>query len=150
MPDNPSGQLPYQSGIGQLRWLVTLYRRDQAPGANSGITENLVPIGTLHADVQATYPGTFYGSMVVDTPVSHLIRTRWTDYVETTHVIMRTTTRPSDGTQRTELYRVRRVKELAGRKRFCEFECELEKVKTTTGDTDAEREAEFAENPVLN
>ena len=150
MPDNPSGTLPYSTGIGALRWLVTLYRRDQSPGPNSGISENLVPIAQVHADVQATYPGTFYNSAAIDTPVSHLIRVRWVDYVETTCVIMRTTTRPTDGTQRTELYRVRRVKELAGRKRFCELECELERSKTTEGDTDAEREAEFAENPVLN
>ena len=67
----------------------------------------------------------------VDTPVTHLIRLRWADYVETTNVIMRTTTRPTDGTLRTELYRVRRVKELAGRKRFIELECELEKALTT-------------------
>jgi hypothetical protein len=150
MPDNPSGQLPSLSGVGALRWLVTLYQRDQAPGANSGITESLVPIATVHADIQPTYPGTFYNSAAIDTPVSHLIRMRWVDYVETTVVVMRTTTRPNDGTQRTELYRVRRIKELAGRKRFCELECELERSKTTTGDTDDEREAEFAENPVLN
>ena len=150
MPDNPSGALPYTTGIGSLRWLVTLYRRDQAPGPNSAISENLVPIATVHADIQPTYPGTFYNSAAIDTPVSHLIRMRWVDYVETTNVVMRTTSRPTDATQRTELYRVRRVKELAGRKRFCELECELERSKTTVGDTDAEREAEFAENPVLN
>lgn len=150
MPDNPSGSLPYSTGIGSLRWLVTLYRRDQSPGPNSAISENLVPIAKVHADIQPTYPGTFYGSAVVDTPVSHLIRMRWVDYVETIYVVMRTTTRPSDGTKRTELYRVRRVKELAGRKRFVELECEFERTKTTVGDTDEEREAEFAENPVLN
>ena len=150
MPANPTGQLVNGTGIGGLRWLVTLYRRDQAPGANSGISESLVPIATVHAAIEPTYPGTFYNSAAIDTPVSHLIRVRWVDYVETTHVIMRTTSRPTDATQRTELYRVRRVKELAGRKRFCELECELERVKTTLGDSDDEREAEFAENPVLN
>ena len=62
--------------------------------------------------------------------------------------------RPTDGTNRTELYRVRRVKEIAGRKRFIELEVELERVKTTAGDTDAEREALFAEGatapPMVN
>lgn len=149
MPDNPSGQLPVDNGIGSLRWLVTLYRRNQAPDPSLGITEDLVRIADVHADIQPTYPGTFYNSAAIDTPVSHLIRTRWLDYVETTHVIMRTTTRPNDGTQRTELYRVRRVKEIAGRKRFAEFECELERAKTTADDSDAEREANFAENPPM-
>ncbi|HSS23995.1 MAG TPA: hypothetical protein VLL82_06245, partial [Mycobacterium sp.] len=77
-----------------------------------------------------------------------LIRTRWLDYIENTFVIMRSTMRPTDGTLRTELFRVRRVKEIAGRKRFCEFEVELERVKTTEGDSDEERELLFAENPV--
>lgn len=147
MPDNPSGSFPATSGIGQLRWLVTLYRRDQAPAANGGITENLVPIANVHADVQATYPGTFYASAQVDTPVTHLIRMRWQDYLENVFVIARSTLRPSDGTMRTELYRVRRIKEIGGRKRFVEIEAELERVATTDTDSDSERELVFAENP---
>lgn len=145
MPDNPSGQLTVSNGIGALRWLVMLYRRDQAPGPNGAISESLVLIATVHADIQPTYPSTYYNSAQIDIPVTHLIRTRWLDYVETTHVIMRTTTRPSDDTNRTELYRVRRIKEVGGRKRYCEFEVELERVHTTEGDTDAEREQLFAE-----
>jgi hypothetical protein len=145
MADNPSGQLGAASGIAALRWLVMLYRRDQAPGPNSAIAETLVLIATVHADIQPTYPSTFYNSAQIDTPVTHLIRTRWLDYVENVHVIIRTTTRPTDGTNRSELFRVRRVKEIGGRKRFCEFECELEKIATTEGDTDAERESVFAE-----
>jgi hypothetical protein len=143
--DNPSGSLGTSNGIGALRWQVTLYRRDQMPGPGNAISENLVALATVHADIQPTYPSTFYLGVQVDTPVTHLIRVRWFDYVETTNVIMRTTTRPSDTTNRTELYRVRRVKELAGRKRFVEIEVELERVKTTAGDTEAEREALFAE-----
>lgn len=145
MPDNPSGRLAASNGIASLRWRVTLYRRDQSPGPNGAISEDLVPIATVQADIQPTYPSTFYNSAAIDTPISHLIRTRWADYVENTHVIMRTTTRPSDGTQRTELFRVRRIKEVGGRKRFTEFETELERVHTTQGDTDAERESLFAE-----
>lgn len=145
MPDNPSGRLAASNGIASLRWRVTLYRRDQSPGPNGAISEDLVPIATVQADIQPTYPSTFYNSAAIDTPISHLIRTRWGDYVENVHVIMRTTTRPTDGTQRTELFRVRRTKEVAGRKRFTEFEAELERVHTTEGDTDAERESLFAE-----
>jgi hypothetical protein len=144
--DNPTGQIGTSNGIGALRWRVMLYRRDQAPGANSGIAENLVLIATVQADVQPTYPSTFYNSAAIDIPISHLIRTRWLDYVENTHVIMRTTLRPTDGTFRTEIFRVRRLKEVGGRKRFAEFEVELERSLTTQGDTDAERESLFAEN----
>lgn len=108
-----------------------------------------MPIATVRADIQPTYPTTYYNSAQVDIPITHLVRLRWCDYVENTHVIMRTTTRPSDETSRTELFRVRRVKEVGGRKRFVELECELERVGTTTGDTDAERESLFAENPAV-
>jgi head-tail adaptor len=145
LTDNPAGQLGTSNGIAALRWQVTLYRRDQAPAPNGAISENLVPIATVHADIQPTYPSTFYSSAQIDTPVTHLIRTRWLDYVENVYVIMRTTTRPTDGTFRTEIFRIRRVKEVGGRKRFTEFEAELERVHTTTGDTDAERESLFAE-----
>ena len=148
MPANPAGSLP-SGGIGALRWQTTLYRRDQAPGPNSAISETLVPLGVVHADIQATYPSTFYGSMQVDTPVTHLIRIRWFDYVPTIDVIMRSTERPTDNTIRTELFRVRRIKEIGGRKRFAELECELEHVETTLGDSDAEREQLFAEGAAL-
>jgi hypothetical protein len=50
---------------------------------------------------------------------------RWTDYVDLTHAIERVTSR-ADGTQRVETFRVRRMYELAGRKRFAVFECQLE------------------------
>lgn len=146
MPDNPSGQLVGAStGIASLRWLVTLYRRDQAPGPNSGVAETFVPIASVRADVQPTYPTTYYNSAQVDIPITHLIRVRWADYVENTHVIVRTTKRPNDATLRAELFRVRRVKEVGGRKRFTEFEVELERAKTTTGDDAATIQALFAE-----
>jgi hypothetical protein len=146
LPDNPAGSLPATSGIGALRWQTSLYRRDQDPGPNSAITESLILLATVHADIQPTYPSTFYGTMQVDTPVTHLIRIRWYDYVPTINVIMRSTERPSDNTIRTELFRVRRCKEIGGRKRFAELECELEHVETTVGETDIEREQKFAEN----
>jgi head-tail adaptor len=145
MPDNPAGQLIASSGIAALRWRVTLYRRDQFPGPNGMLTDDWVVIATVQADVQPTYPSTFYNSAAIDTPVSHLVRVRWLDYIENTHIIVRSTLRPSDGTMRTELFRVRRIKEVAGRKRFAEFECELEDFRTTPDDSDATRIAMFGE-----
>jgi head-tail adaptor len=147
MPVDPAGGLSNSNGIGSLRWLVTLYRRLQAPGPDSAITETFVPLATVHADIQPTYATTHYASAQVDTPITHLIRLRWLDYVENVVIVIRGTTRPNDGSIRTELFRVRRVKEVAGRKRFVELECELESVKTTADDSDAGRESAFAENP---
>ena len=125
MPDNNSGQLPSSVGIGSLRWVVTLCRRDQAPADDLALQETLVPIATVHADIQPTYASTFYQTTQVDTPVTHMINVRFQDYPATIDVVVRNTRRP-DGSQRVELFRVRRTKEVGGRKRFLQMECELE------------------------
>jgi head-tail adaptor len=146
MPDNPSGCLPASSGIGALRWQVNLCQRIQTPSmSDTGITEDFVVLAIVHADIQAVYPGTFYLGMQVDTPITHMIRMRWTDYLEQTNIIQRVTTRPTNSTLRAETYRVRRVKEIGGRKRFVELECELEATKTPTTDDPGELQALFGE-----
>jgi head-tail adaptor len=137
VPGNPSGALA--ASIGSLRWLVTLYRRDQAPSDDLALTENLVPLATVHADVQPTYASTFYQSTQVDTPITHMINVRWQDYPATIDVVVRSTKRPSDGQLRSELFRVRRTKEVGGRKRFLQMECELEHSRITPDDSDATR-----------
>lgn len=136
MPVDPSGGLA--GGLGTLRWLVTLYRRDQAPADDMALTESLVPIATVHADIQPTYASTFYQSTQVDTPITHMVNIRWADYPETIDVVIRSTNRPGGG-QRSELFRVRRTKEVSGRKRFLQMECELEHSRTTPDDSDATR-----------
>jgi head-tail adaptor len=139
VPDNPSGQLAASNGIGALRWVVTLYCREQAPADDMTLVETLVPLATVHADIQPTYASTFYLTAQVDTPVTHMITVRWQDYPATIDVIARSTTRPDDGSLRTELFRVRRSKEVAGRKRFLQMECELEHSRETPDDSDATR-----------
>jgi head-tail adaptor len=139
VPDNPSGQLPASTGIGSLRWLVTLYRRDQAPADDMALQETLVPIATVHADIQPTYASTFYQSTQVDTPITHMINVRWQDYPATIDVVVRSTRRPDNGGLRSELFRVRRTKEVGGRKRFLQMECELEHSRITPDDSDATR-----------
>lgn len=134
MPDNPSGQLFTSNGIGALRWQVTLYRRDQAPADDLALQENLVVIATVHADIQPSYASTFYQSTQVDTPITHMITIRWQDYPATIDVITRATERPTDASLRGELYRVRRTKEVGGRKRFLQMECELEHSRTLPDD----------------
>ena len=136
MPVDPAGGLA--GGLGTLRWLVTLYRRDQAPADDLALTETLVPIATVHADIQPTYASTFYASTQVDTPITHMINIRWADYPATIDVVIRSTTRPGGG-QRSEIFRVRRTKEVGGRKRFLQMECELEHARTTPDDGDGTR-----------
>ena len=131
-----TGALP--AGIGSLRWLVTLYRRDQAPAEDLALEETLVPLATVHADIQPTYPSTFYQSTQIDTPITHMVSIRWQNYPPTIDVVARSTTL-NDGTQRTELFHVRRTKEIAGRKRFLQMECELEHSRMTPDDSDATR-----------
>jgi hypothetical protein len=136
MPDNLSGQLSGSSGIGSLRWRVTLYRRDQRPGADSALTERLVRLGDARADIQPTYASTFWGTTQVDTPITHMINLRWQDYPPTVDVVVRDTKYP---TPRTELFRVRRTKEVAGRKRFLQMECEIEHSRVVPDDSDFTR-----------
>ncbi len=115
--------------IGQLRWPVRLVQRQQAaqPAPGAGITETVADPVIMHADIQPLGATQFFGSITADPdkPVTHRIIMRWTDYVDYTHAIERVTSRPN-GAQRVETFRVRRMYEIEGRKRFCCFECQLE------------------------
>ena len=114
--------------IARLRWPVTLVTRVQTPDAGgTGIIETPAAAVTVHADIQPVGAITFWGAEQTDNPVTHRIFMRWHDYLDQTRAIYRTTSRP-DGTSRTEVFRVRRIKEIGGRKRFALAECELEKV----------------------
>lgn len=138
MPDNPSGQLLASNGIGSLKWLVGLYRRDQAPADDLAMEEKFVPLATVHADIQPAFSSTFVQSTQIDAPITHMINIRWQDYPVNANVVTRSTKRP-DGSLRSEIFRIRRTKEVGGRKRFLQMECELEHSRTTPDDTDATR-----------
>lgn len=112
--------------IGQLQWPVTIYRRDQAPSVSgTGITETLVEIATVRADIQPVGALTYYAGAQVETPITHRIFIRFLDYLDTTHVIKRVSIR-QDGETRTEVFRIRRMKWFAGDNRFLDIEAELE------------------------
>jgi head-tail adaptor len=145
MPDNPTGALTASTGIGALRSLVTLYRRDQEPAADLALQERLVPIATVHASIEPTFASTFYASTQVDQPVTHMITIRWQEYLPTIDVIVRSTKRPDTDGIRSELFRVRRSKEVGGRKRFLQIECELEHARITPDDRDGTRNALLTE-----
>ena len=113
--------------IGKRRWKVAIARRDQQPSPNStGIDEGLVEVLFVYANIVPIGAVTYYDTVATDTPVTHRIWTRWMDGVDTRHVVLRNSLRPSDGSARQEVYRVRRVAEDKGRKRFLMIEAELE------------------------
>jgi head-tail adaptor len=116
---------PNRRSIGSLRWPVTVLTRKQIPSGTATITEFPVDAYQTHADVQPIGAMTFYAGQQTDRPITHRITMRWLDWIDETHAIIRNTTR-LDGTIRTETFRIRRVKEVDGRKRLIEIEAELE------------------------
>jgi SPP1 family predicted phage head-tail adaptor len=126
-PPNPdAGPDPNAVRIGALRWRVVIATREQAADPDSaGILETIAKTQTVRADVQPIGPMTFYAAEQVDTPLTHRIIIRWLDWLDTTCVVFRSTKR-ADGSERIERFRVRRVLEIDGRKRFVHLDCELE------------------------
>ena len=111
--------------IGALRWPVDIAQRIQTASGTNTLEESLGPITRVMADVQPIGALTFYAGQQTDRPVTHRIRCRFLDWIDETYVIVRRTQR-RDGTTRTEVFRIRRVKEIDGRKRFVEIEAEQE------------------------
>jgi hypothetical protein len=74
-----------------------------------------------------------------------MITIRWQEYLPTIDVIVRSTKRPDTDGIRSELFRVRRSKEVGGRKRFLQIECELEHARITPDDRDGTRNALLTE-----
>jgi hypothetical protein len=136
MPDNLAGALT--ASVGALRWVATIYRRDQSPADDMALTENLVPLATVHANIQPSYPSTFFQSTQIDGPVTHMIDLRWQYFPATIEVVICSTRVPSGGL-RSDIYRVRRSTEIGGRKRFIRLECEFERSRFTRDDSDATR-----------
>jgi len=130
--------------IGRLRWPVYLATRQQAAQvAGTGIDETFRDLQRVMADVQPVGALTFWGVadsaggpaggngglMQTDAPFTHRIFVRWLDSLDQTQVVFRATQR-RDGSTRTERFRVRRIKELGGRKRFVLIEAQLEELET--------------------
>ena len=111
--------------IGRLRWQVTFAQRQQLPVNQADIAETAVLPKVVHADIQSVNDMTWWGAVQTDAPVTHAIHMRFQDYPDNTYAIYRTTNLP-DGSTRTETFRVRKVSELGGRKRFVRLLCQLE------------------------
>lgn len=117
-----------------LRWRVDVVQRSQTPDGVSGVTETNTVVATVWVGIEAVGAVTFWAGQQVDTPITHRITLRWLDYLDNTHAIVRATTTP-DGSTRTEVFRVRRVREIEGRKRFALIEAELEKAEWVAGES---------------
>lgn len=112
--------------IGALRWPVLVVLREQIPEPGGSITELKKYGQMVRADVQPLGPMTFFASEATDTPTTTRIYIRWVDWLDTRHAVIRETRR-RDGSVRTETYRVRKVAEVEGRKRYTEILAELER-----------------------
>lgn len=114
-----------EPSIGSLRWPVVIAARRNEPTDGGGLDDEFVDVLEVHADIRPMGPMTFRLGVQTDKPVTHRVIIRWLDWVDTNHVILRRTKRP-DGTTRSELFRIRRLAEHEGRKRFLEIEAEQE------------------------
>lgn len=114
--------------IGDLRYLVTLASRQQvADPAGTSIIESFINTMDVFASVMPLGLQTFMAGEQLETPgPTHRIIFRWQDSLDMFDVILRQITRP-DGSERQELYRIRRITEWQGRQRFSVADCELEK-----------------------
>lgn len=111
--------------IGDLRWPVTIAKRVQAAAGTATISESLTNILRTHASIKSLGPMTFLAGEQTDRPISHRIYIRWLDWLDLTHVILRQTIR-LDQTSRLEVFRIRKIGEVDGRKRFLEILAEQE------------------------
>lgn len=121
-----------------MRWPVYLATRVQATQAEgTGIVETLARFQRMRADVQPVGALTFRDGVQMEVGFTHRIFLRWLASLQSTEVIFRQTNL-RDGTPRAERFRVRRWKELAGRKRFALAEVELEGYVNADGTYDAD------------
>ncbi len=111
--------------IGSLRWPVRIARRVQTPDSGVSINEDLVYLLQVHADIRSIGPMTFLAGAQTDRPITHRIYIRWLDWIDMRNVIVRQTLR-LDQTARLEIFRIRKISEFEGRKRFLEILAELE------------------------
>lgn len=115
--------------IGDLRWPVTIYRRVQTTGNGPGIAETRVEIASVYAKIAQkgdAANATFWGDAQVDTADGWWIWIRWRAGIDTTCIVVRRSVAP-DGATWEETFRVRRLGEEGGRKRFLRISAELEK-----------------------
>lgn len=119
---------PTHVEIGALRWPVTIALREQVNDGPAGVSikENITGTYVTRAKIVPLGTQTFLGVAQTDRPLTHWIWLRWLDWIDERYVVLRATRRP-DGTNRMELFRIRRVGEVDGRKRFIRLDVEQER-----------------------
>lgn len=68
---------------------------------------------------------TFLTGQQTDRPITHRVMIRWLDWLDERYVIIRRSLRP-DQSARDEVFRIRKIGEVEGRKRFMELLVEQE------------------------
>ena len=113
--------------VGDMRWLVTLANRAEAPSGSVGITETITTIATVYAAIQPMGLQTFLSSEQIDTPITHSVYFRWQPFasLQMFNVVLRTLLLP-DASSRTETFRIRRAQEWEGRQRYIRLDVEFE------------------------
>lgn len=114
--------------LGSMRWLVVLAQRTQVQDQfDAGLTETVVPIASVHAQIEPLGLQAWIGAEQIDTPVTHRIYIRWQPWLNVTmfNILQRQIVLP-DGSTLQETYRIRRAGEVDGRHRFIQIDAELE------------------------
>jgi hypothetical protein len=116
------GSIP---SIGALRWQVTLATRQQTPDSTTGISETFINPLQVYADITPIGLQAWIGSEQIGSPVTHRCVIRYIDGLDMFDTVLRTLQRP-DGSEKQELFRIRKIAEWQGRFRFLIMDIELE------------------------
>jgi head-tail adaptor len=110
--------------IGRMRWKCSIATRSVKPlNANSQVqTDQYTNIRLVYADIQPVSTFTFFNSKQIDNEITHKFYIRYQDVISMFDVILRNTINP-DGTSVQELFHIKRIAPIDGRKRFMVLDC---------------------------
>lgn len=104
---------------------MIIAKRTQVASGTATITEAYTAMVTVRAGILPLGPMTFLQGEQTDRPVTHKVIVRWLDWLDQTHIIVRRTMR-RNGHLREEIFRIVKVAEDQGQKRFLELLVQLE------------------------
>lgn len=111
--------------IGQLRHRIWIGERVADPLNDGGVYESIAQPRRFSAAIEPVGTMVFQNGAQTGEAITHRIKIRWTDFPQMHWVAWRETLRP-DGSTRREIFKIKRVSEINGEKRFLLLEAELE------------------------
>src|SRR5258708_38677894 len=66
--------------VGDVRWRVTLARREDRPDDFPGVTRTIIPICEVFADIEPVGAQVFFNGQQLATPITHRVFMRWRGY----------------------------------------------------------------------